>query len=395
VRGPLFDTLIAAALLNPERRGNAMDDLARDLLGHDHPHQRPDRQGEAAASMLDVPLDVLSTYAAEDADVTWRLFEPSSPELAATDADLVRAVQDGRDAARARAGRDGARRRHDRRRAPRRVPDQLARAHRPPCAPRCSRPPAATSTSTAPSSWARCSSAARLPGRQEDQDRRQHRRRGPRHARRRDPPPAAELVLEYRELTKLLGTYVDPLPGYVSPTTGRLHASFHQTGAATGPAVVLGPQHPEHPHPQRRGPRDPPRLRRPRRRPPAARRRLLAGGAAGAGALQRGPGAARGVPRRPRHPRLRGLADLRGPDRGGHARPARGRQDGELRHRLRPDRVRAGAHAAHPAGDAQAFITTYKATYAGSTASCSAASRRRASRASSRRSSAAAAPSHR
>jgi DNA polymerase-1 len=46
--------------------------------------------------------------------------------------------------------------------------------------------------------------------------------------------PLPERVLEYRELTKLLGTYVDPLPSYVSPTTGRLHASFHQTGAATG-----------------------------------------------------------------------------------------------------------------------------------------------------------------
>ncbi len=42
------------------------------------------------------------------------------------------------------------------------------------------------------------------------------------------------LVLEYRELEKLRGTYVDPLPGLVSPRTGRLHTRLHQSGAATG-----------------------------------------------------------------------------------------------------------------------------------------------------------------
>ena len=42
------------------------------------------------------------------------------------------------------------------------------------------------------------------------------------------------LVLEYRELTKLKSTYVDPLPTLVSPESGRLHTRLHQTVAATG-----------------------------------------------------------------------------------------------------------------------------------------------------------------
>ena len=42
------------------------------------------------------------------------------------------------------------------------------------------------------------------------------------------------LVLEYRQLTKLKGTYVDALPLLVDPGTGRLHTSFNQAGAATG-----------------------------------------------------------------------------------------------------------------------------------------------------------------
>ena len=41
-------------------------------------------------------------------------------------------------------------------------------------------------------------------------------------------------VLEYRQLTKLKGTYVDALPALIDPQTGRLHTSFNQTGAATG-----------------------------------------------------------------------------------------------------------------------------------------------------------------
>jgi DNA polymerase I len=42
------------------------------------------------------------------------------------------------------------------------------------------------------------------------------------------------LLIEYRELTKLKSTYVDALPGYVNPVTGRVHTSFNQVGASTG-----------------------------------------------------------------------------------------------------------------------------------------------------------------
>jgi DNA polymerase-1 len=41
-------------------------------------------------------------------------------------------------------------------------------------------------------------------------------------------------VLEYRQLTKLKGTYVDALPALIDPVTSRIHTSFNQTGAATG-----------------------------------------------------------------------------------------------------------------------------------------------------------------
>src|SRR5216110_1801428 len=42
------------------------------------------------------------------------------------------------------------------------------------------------------------------------------------------------LLIEYRELSKLKSTYVDALPGFINPATGRIHTSFNQAGAATG-----------------------------------------------------------------------------------------------------------------------------------------------------------------
>jgi DNA polymerase-1 len=48
-----------------------------------------------------------------------------------------------------------------------------------------------------------------------------------------DTHPIISLILEYRELAKLLGTYIDTIPNMVDKTS-RLHAHFLQAGAATG-----------------------------------------------------------------------------------------------------------------------------------------------------------------
>jgi DNA polymerase-1 len=46
--------------------------------------------------------------------------------------------------------------------------------------------------------------------------------------------PIVRRVLEYREVSKLKSTYLDALPRYVNPRTGRVHCSFSQVTAATG-----------------------------------------------------------------------------------------------------------------------------------------------------------------
>ena len=43
-----------------------------------------------------------------------------------------------------------------------------------------------------------------------------------------------DLLLEHRQLSKLLSTYVEALPALVNPRTGRVHTSYNQTGTVTG-----------------------------------------------------------------------------------------------------------------------------------------------------------------
>ncbi|PZA05690.1 DNA polymerase I [Meiothermus sp. PNK-Is4] len=46
--------------------------------------------------------------------------------------------------------------------------------------------------------------------------------------------PIVGKILDYRELSKLKSTYLDPLPRLIHPKTGRLHTRFNQTATATG-----------------------------------------------------------------------------------------------------------------------------------------------------------------
>lgn len=49
-----------------------------------------------------------------------------------------------------------------------------------------------------------------------------------------DKHPIINEILEYRAVRKLLSTYIDPLPTYVSQSTGKIHTTFNQALTATG-----------------------------------------------------------------------------------------------------------------------------------------------------------------
>jgi DNA polymerase-1 len=46
--------------------------------------------------------------------------------------------------------------------------------------------------------------------------------------------PVVDQLLEFRELSKLVSTYLDAMPLQINPRTGRVHTSFNQTGTVTG-----------------------------------------------------------------------------------------------------------------------------------------------------------------
>ncbi|MCF7886030.1 MAG: DNA polymerase I [Candidatus Marinimicrobia bacterium] len=56
-----------------------------------------------------------------------------------------------------------------------------------------------------------------------------------------DKSPIPSLVLEYRKLSKLKSTYLDALPELVNKRTGRIHSSFNQTIASTGRLTSSSP----------------------------------------------------------------------------------------------------------------------------------------------------------
>ena len=82
VKGPLFDTMLAHYIINPDMRHN-MDILAETYLNY-RPKPISDligKKGKNQGSMRDVPLDQQTEYAAEDADITWQLKQHFEQEL--------------------------------------------------------------------------------------------------------------------------------------------------------------------------------------------------------------------------------------------------------------------------------------------------------------------------
>ncbi|MEE9363875.1 MAG: DNA polymerase I [Cellulophaga sp.] len=82
VKGKCFDTMLAHYLINPDMRHN-MDILAEAYLNY-IPVSITDligKKGKNQISMRDVPLEKITEYAVEDADITFQLAQQFRPEL--------------------------------------------------------------------------------------------------------------------------------------------------------------------------------------------------------------------------------------------------------------------------------------------------------------------------
>ena len=231
MRGIEFDTMLASWVLNPGRLRHGLDDLSAEYLGHKMtPITDLIGKGKKQVRMDEVPTQAVSDYSCDDAAVAWALTEILRPKLAPAGLDrlyydvelpLIAVLRDMEwtgiavDVKQlAQLGKEmGAR---------------LAELEKKVWT-------AAGETFNIDSTQqlgAVLFEKLKLPGQKRmktgwSTDQEVLETLAPLHA-------LPKLVLAYRQLSKLKGTYVDALPEMVSPRTGRIHASFNQVGTATG-----------------------------------------------------------------------------------------------------------------------------------------------------------------
>ncbi|PSR08179.1 MAG: DNA polymerase I [Bacteroidetes bacterium] len=233
IKGPLFDTMIAHYLIQPDMRHN-MDILAETYLNYETISIETllGKKGKNQKNMRDIaPKEVLN-YAAEDADITFQLKGVFEPKLVETGVEKVfKNIEMPLVPVLARMEREGIKIDvHSLRSYSGELGETIIRLEREIIelagrpfnvgSPRqlgevlfddlkLSDKPKKTKTGQY------ATSEAILEGL-----RKKH--------------PIIESILNFRELKKLKSTYVDALPELVHKKTGRVHTSFNQTVAATG-----------------------------------------------------------------------------------------------------------------------------------------------------------------
>ncbi len=239
VEGVTFDTMIASWCLRPDARTHNLDAMSlehlsvvkiptSDLLG----------TGKTQITMREVPIDKVATYACEDADCTQRLRHLFEPKLTEAGLDRVfHEVEMPLLPVLARMERTGIRVDPHALKTMGAALDERAKKLEEEIYVAAGEVFNLRSNAKVGEllfeKWKLHEIAGRKRARRTEKgtgystDERTLLELAPYH------PLPAKLV-DWRMLTKLKSTYVDPLPEAVNPRTGRIHTTFHQTGAATG-----------------------------------------------------------------------------------------------------------------------------------------------------------------
>ena len=231
--GPIDDTMLISYVIDGEGRGHGMDELSQRYLGHTPiAFKAVAGTGKAQISFAEVALPAATRYAAEDADVTLRLYQLLKPRLTESGRLTVYetlerplpAVLAEMECAGVRIDPDALRRLSQDFAV--RMAEMEAEAHRLVGHPfNLGSPkqigdilfgemglPGAKRTATG--AWATDVSVLEELAAQG-------------HA-------LPRLLLDWRQLSKLKGTYTDALIAAVAPRTGRVHTSFSLAATSTG-----------------------------------------------------------------------------------------------------------------------------------------------------------------
>ncbi|MDX5426820.1 MAG: DNA polymerase I [Bacteroidota bacterium] len=233
VKGPLFDTMLAHYLIEPDMRHN-MDVLAESYLGYRTVpiEDLIGKKGKNQGNMRDVDPTKVAEYAGEDADITLQLKNDFSPKLEETgvkkvfheiEAPLIPVLADMEvEGVRLDKGSLS------------QLSDELARDIE---------KLEKTIYEDAGETF-NVSSPKQLGDILFDKlklvDKPKKTKTGQYSTSEdiledlRDAHPIVSHILDYRQMVKLKSTYVDALPALINPRTGRIHTTFNQTVAATG-----------------------------------------------------------------------------------------------------------------------------------------------------------------
>ncbi|MFM7377154.1 MAG: DNA polymerase I [Erythrobacter sp.] len=236
---PIDDTMVISSDLDAGRGedgmggGHGMDELSQRHLGHTPiPFKELCGTGKKAISFAEVPLDRATAYAAEDADVTWRLHAHLKPRLAIeggskvyerVDRPLIPVVagmeREGIKVDRARLAKLSEEFSHEIARLEGEIhqvagqeftvgsPKQLGEILFDKLGYKGGKKGKTGQYSTDVSVLEKLAA---------------------------EGAPIARLVLEWRQLAKLKSTYTDALQAAINPDTGRVHTSYSLVGAQTG-----------------------------------------------------------------------------------------------------------------------------------------------------------------
>ncbi|QQR87711.1 MAG: DNA polymerase I [Flavobacteriales bacterium] len=238
VKGPLFDTMVAHYLLKPDQQKHGMDYLSEVYLGYRPVSIEtligPKERGKTQKSMRDADVNAVKEYSAEDADITWQLGEKFAPLLEEDEVTklfndvempLVHVLADMETEGiridipalkqfSEELGTDLLRLQEEIHKAcgvpfnidsPKQLGDVLFE--------------------TLKIGGDKVKKTAKTGQYQTSEDILQELS---------NAHPVVPLILDYRSLRKLKGTYVDTLPEAADPVTHRVHTSYLQTVAATG-----------------------------------------------------------------------------------------------------------------------------------------------------------------
>lgn len=233
LNGPLFDTMVVHYLIEPELRHN-MDYLAETYLKYQPVKIESllGKKGKAQITMRDVPVEEVTDYAAEDADITLQLKEYLAPRLIeeglqklyeSVEGPLVKVLTD--------MEYEGIR---------------LDAAYLEEYSEELTESILSLEQTIYEKAGAQFNIGSpkqvgeilfdklKIPYRWRKTKTGQYSTNEEKLAELAHDNPVVNDILSYRQLTKLKSTYVDALPKMINPRSGRIHSSFNQALAATG-----------------------------------------------------------------------------------------------------------------------------------------------------------------